>query len=141
MLFLSRRKKGENLKGMIVHGIIYGPHFSAWRNELVCPRCCGATGYFCWFRGSRHRNFWTNLCFSSSSAYFGKWIGEGGGYEYQYEGRASGQLTQQESLGLRTCNSLASLRAAAWAQMTQNILTRTDRHVFLKSLLEVEIFH
>lgn len=70
---------------------------------------------------------------------FGKWRG-GGGYKYQYEGQASGQLTQQETR-VRTCNLVASLRATARAQMTQNILTRTDRRIFLKSLLEVEIFH
>lgn len=71
---------------------------------------------------------------------------EVGGYKYQYEGQASGQLTQQETLALLatrvlTCNLLASLRPTAQAQMTQNILTQTDRRIFLKSLLEVESFH
>lgn len=68
-------------------------------------------------------------------------VEEGGeGYKYQYEGQVSGQLTQQETR-VRTCNLPASPRAAARAQMTRNILTRTDRRIFLKSLLEVEIFH
>lgn len=81
-------------------------------------------------------------CFSSSSAYFRKW----GVYMCQYKWQVSGQLTQQETLThlairVLTRNSLAALRAVACAQMTQNILTQTDRRIFLKSVLQVQCFH
>lgn len=99
---------------------------------------------YCWPSGSRGTSevLLTSLCFSCSSADFRTW----GGWLYHYKGQASGQLTQQETLThlatrVHTRNWLASLRAAAHAQLMQNILTWTDRRIFFKSLLEVESFH
>lgn len=64
----------------------------------------------------------TNLCFCSLTAYFGKVD------VYHYQGLASGQLIQQETLTqlatlVHACNLLVSLKAMAAVQMMQNILT------------------